>query len=246
MMILSAQNERAEIFYTLQGEGINTGKPAIFIRSAGCNLHCVWCDTAYTWNWNATSFSHVRDQDDKAYKFDKASRTVKCSTDEIVATILDKKCSHLVLTGGEPLLQQKGWLAVLAALNKVRPFTAEVETNGTLMPDADFDAYITHYNVSPKLQNSKMDVNVRLLKPVLQHFVLQGKAWFKFVISSDADVDEVLACVSSFDIPRERVFLMPEGTSKMTIESRLAGLSALCQENGFRLGDRLHIRLGIA
>ena len=61
-----------EIFHTLQGEGLSAGKPAVFIRASLCNLHCVWCDTDYTWNWENTPWKHERDSDPDYRKYKKA------------------------------------------------------------------------------------------------------------------------------------------------------------------------------
>ena len=81
----------SEIFESIQGEGTNAGKEAIFLRTAECNLRCTWCDTKYTWDW-------------KNYSYDKE---VKEITINDIKQILEKlSIRHLVITGGEPLMQQ--------------------------------------------------------------------------------------------------------------------------------------------
>ena len=47
----------SEIFESIQGEGNNAGKPAVFLRTAECNLKCIWCDTKYTWDWKNYDYS---------------------------------------------------------------------------------------------------------------------------------------------------------------------------------------------
>ena len=80
-----------EIFKSIQGEGPNFGKPAIFLRTAQCNLKCTWCDTKYTWDW-------------KNYDFSKEVKEM--TIDEVKDAITELEIKHLVITGGEPLLQQ--------------------------------------------------------------------------------------------------------------------------------------------
>ena len=82
-----------EIFHTLQGEGASLGSPAVFLRLSLCNLHCHWCDTPYTWNWEQTPWIH---QD--GIKFSKTDEIVELSPAEVAPLILSYKCIRLVLT----------------------------------------------------------------------------------------------------------------------------------------------------
>ena len=94
-----------EIFYSLQGEGWWTGTPAVFVRLAGCNLRCPFCDTDF-------------------------SRSVPMSLDHVLAEVtrLAGECRHVVVTGGEPSLQINE--AFVRAFHEVG-FILHLETNGT-------------------------------------------------------------------------------------------------------------------
>lgn len=245
MLILSSKNDTPEIFYTLQGEGLSIGTPAIFLRTAGCNLHCFWCDTDYTWNWEGTSFTHRRDDDPTYHKFNKSERSLKISVEDCCSEILQHPCSRMVLTGGEPLLQQKELTNLMKTLNLTRSFQSEVETNGTIVPTPDFDAQIVQYNVSPKLENSQNPKSLRCNEEALRWFAQSPKASFKFVLSDPSDVEEILELVAEFNIPKSRVLWMPEGGTVEQLNKNAVWLTELCQKHGIRFSDRLHIRLKI-
>ncbi len=100
----------AEVFRSLQGEGRNQGRPTVFLRLAGCNLACRWCDTPY-----ARAGGEERDA---AWVLD--------AVREIAGP-----CRLVCVTGGEPLLQQEYLVPVLAALSR-EGFACEIETNGTV------------------------------------------------------------------------------------------------------------------
>src|SRR5512136_1450492 len=97
----------AEIFKSLQGEGKNQGKPCLFIRLAGCNLNCQWCDTTY-------------------------ARTggIEMGLDMILEQVWRTNPSYVCITGGEPLLQADELEPLLISLHK-RGTAIDIETNGT-------------------------------------------------------------------------------------------------------------------
>lgn len=112
----------AEIFYSVQGEGTWTGTPAVFVRLAGCNLSCAFCDTDY------------------ALKF-------MAAVDEVVAQVraAGGACPMIVLTGGEPTAQSEA-LALIDAL-RADGRRVHIESNGTLATPLPDDVWLT---VSPK------------------------------------------------------------------------------------------------
>jgi len=97
-----------EIFQSLQGEGKNQGKPCLFIRLAGCNLHCRWCDTAYA-----------------------QTGGIEMSIDAILEHVSRLNPSYVCITGGEPLLQPDELEQLVATLHQ-RGTAIDIETNGTI------------------------------------------------------------------------------------------------------------------
>jgi len=225
-----------EIFHTLQGEGASLGAPAIFLRLSLCNLHCHWCDTPYTWNWEGTPWPH---QD--GVKFSKAEQIIELTPAEIAPLISNYQCDRLVITGGEPLLQQ----TQLSELIPLLPSIAfiEIETNGTQIPSGPFAAIPTQFNVSPKLSNSGIKEELRLKPNALSFFSSRENALFKFVVCNSTDLTEVLDLQKAFQIPSSRIFLMPEGRDAETLEKRSLWLADICRDHGFRFSPRLHVLL---
>jgi len=97
----------SEIFRSLQGEGLNQGRPCTFIRLTGCNLRCAWCDTDYAQEGGT-----------------------KMSVTEVLDQVWLLNGKHICITGGEPLLQQEEILELLKKFS-LHGYTVEIETNGT-------------------------------------------------------------------------------------------------------------------
>jgi organic radical activating enzyme len=233
-----------EIFHTLQGEGASMGTPAIFIRSSRCNLHCVWCDTDYTWNWEGTTWPHQRDAEPGYRKYQRKEQTLVIEPEEIAQIVRALPCKRLVLTGGEPLLQQHGWIALLDLLNSPENrYAVEVETNGTLLPLPALDRHVTQYNVSPKLGNSGNDLSLRIQPAVLRWFGASPKTWLKFVIAQREDLAEVLGLINELELPQNQIILMPEGRSPEVLNQTRLWLADTCRDLNFRFSDRLHLHL---
>jgi len=105
----------SEIFYSIEGEGIEIGRPEIFVRLSGCNLRCVWCDTKYAW------------EDGK-----------DMSVEEVIEEIKKYPCKNVSITGGEPLLQRKELLGLIKKLNEAG-YWIQINTNGTIFDKEIFD-----------------------------------------------------------------------------------------------------------
>ncbi|APE27106.1 7-carboxy-7-deazaguanine synthase QueE [Aurantiacibacter gangjinensis] len=224
-----------EIFASVQGEGPSAGMPVAFIRLSRCNLACVWCDTAYTWHFDGDERPHRSGE-----TFDRKANQVTLQAADAAQRIAALGQNRLVITGGEPTMQAGKLAEMLEHLPDMR---VEIETNGTVKPPARLDVRVDQYNVSPKLAHSGNPAELALKPDMLDHWASEPRAWFKFVIAAPGDVDEVLSLVERHAIPRDRVFLMPEGTDSATLRERMEWLVPLCLKHGFRLSDRAHIHL---
>ncbi len=241
---LAKLGDGPEIFHTIQGEGPGVGLPAVFVRASRCNLHCQWCDTDHTWNFIGTPWSHVKDADPAYRKYDRAEVTFQLAPAEAAERVLAHRCHRTVITGGEPLLQQRAFLEMIRHIRSGDPGHAfEVETNATVMPEPDFAAAVDQFNVSPKLGNSGMPEAKRIVPEVLAWFANRNSAFFKFVVASPADLGEIEALVEDHGLPRSRTLLMPEGRSATQLDRTAPWLAEVCRDGGFRFCDRLHIRL---
>lgn len=241
---LALNEGQPEIFHSIQGEGKSTGVPSVFVRTSACNLHCIWCDTPYTWNWEGTTYRHVQDQEGRLAKFDKGSQQRDLPLAELVDAIRQFGCTNVIFTGGEPMLQQQPIVSVMRQLRQLdERFSFEVETNGTLEPIPEFDREMDQYNVSVKLANSGVPEHLRLREPALRALASRPQATFKFVVQNQADLDEIEALMERHAIRPEAVWLMPEGTDSATLRRRLPWLVEVCKRRGFNLSDRLHIHL---
>ena len=216
-----------EIFHSIQGEGVTAGTPSVFLRLATCNLTCTWCDTKYTWDWDQHDYS---------------TEVMSLPADEIERRILAYECRHLVITGGEPLLQQSA-LAPLAASLREQGFYCEVETNGTLPPQPEMASAISQWNVSPKLANSGNRPERREVPEALNAFAGMDSAYFKLVVAVPEDLEEVDELIRRYDVPARRVVLMPEGVTPRTLAQRSGWLAEACTQRGYRFSTRLHILL---
>ena len=215
----------AELFATLQGEGPSLGQHALFVRLSGCNLDCSWCDTPYTWDWS---------------RFDQTTQSRTMPIGAVVDWLLSRPAGLIVITGGEPLIQQRRLLplvsAVVAAGRRV-----EIETNGTIAPDAALVELVERFNVSPKLGGSGVSRGRRIRPAALEQLRDSGKAVFKFVIADEADTAEL--CELQEQLGLRPVWVMPQGVTDDTV---LAGLRALAEPalaHGWNLTPRLHVLL---
>ncbi len=217
-----------EIFTSVQGEGPSAGEPAVFLRLASCNLNCVWCDTPYSWDWHA---------------FDRSKEVHSMTIDDVLRMVLAclGECKLLVITGGEPLLQQAGLAVFLQALRTVSSnVRAEVETNGTIQAQAEVASLVHLFVASPKLANSAIAGNRRLRPHVLQSFARLNSV-LKFVTVEPSEAEEVGHIVANAGFEHDRVWLMPEGTTAQSIREGMKELAPVCVANGYNLSPRLHI-----
>jgi len=161
---------------------------------------------------------------------------------EIEKRLLVQDCRRLIVTGGEPLIQQKELTNLLASL-KTEGFYIEIETNGTIVPDGDLICLIDQWNVSPKLENSGNPLHLREIAEVYSFFTNLSSSYFKYVIQAEYDLSEVHDLIYKYNISRERVILMPEATDDETLIERGRWLAEVCKEEGYRFSTRLQVLL---
>jgi 7-carboxy-7-deazaguanine synthase len=220
----------SEIFYSVQGEGVLTGVPSVFVRLSGCNLRCNWCDTPYA-SWNPEGTTGTIPQ--------------------ILREIQNHPGRHVVLTGGEPMIAKD--VEKLAEQIKGLGYHLTIETAATVAPDG---IACDLASLSPKLLNSAPDSRLgttwRRKHETLRWQPAVVRAWIdayryqlKFVVSQPGDIEEIEGMLAAIDrdIPRHQVLLMPEGTTHETIRSRAGWLSELCKTRGYRYAHRLHLEL---
>lgn len=216
-----------EIFHSVQGEGVSIGVPSVFLRLSTCNLACRWCDTKYTWDWQ---------------NFDYETEVINLDVGDIERRIRAFDCSHVVITGGEPMLQQAELEPLVESL-AADGYTFEVETNGTIVPNPGMLRHVGQWNVSPKLRTSGNSQEEREMPLALETFAQLPEAYFKFVATVESDVDEVCALRDKYKLPTNRVLLMPEGRTPDGLQKKSSWLSEACVKHGFRFSTRLHIIL---
>jgi 7-carboxy-7-deazaguanine synthase len=217
----------AEIFYSIQGEGMLAGVPSAFVRLSGCNLRCKWCDTPYA-SWEPEG------------------------DDWMLGTLLGEVRrdwpTHVVVTGGEPMISPM--IELLTERLKEQEMHITIETAGTVYAPVTCDLM----SISPKLANSTpherdggrwaaQHDRLRYQPEVLKKLMAEYEYQLKFVVSSEDDLAEIHTIIKETDADRGRVMLMAEGTKAETIHERAAWIVEVCKRERFRYSPRLHIDL---
>lgn len=214
---------------TVQGEGPNAGHRCAFIRLGLCNLNCSWCDTPYTWDW----------QGQNGPAQDRAA-LVAMTPAELLDALAPLLVDHVVISGGEPLVQRNKLGPLVSALKAVGYFV-EIETNGTLNPSDELIAGVDWWNVSPKLEHSGVAPGKAKRLDTLSDFYAGGRACFKFVCQRAEDLYEVAALMDSIDADPSAVWIMPEGRDALTITETTATIAPAVIDRGYNLTTRLHV-----
>jgi len=212
-----------EVFYTLQGEGPFSGEPAVFVRLAGCNLSCYWCDTEFE------------------------SSTWRPDLSELMQTIAEVKtpfCNLVVLTGGEPFRQNIRPLidGLLSLSNSMR---VQIETNGTLwidLPESDR----LHIVCSPKTAN----LNQKLVAKVdsYKYLVAAGQvdASDGLPTTSTQQAGEPARIARPPAESCAQVFVMPiDARDSETNEANIQATVSSALTHGYRLTLQTHKLTGI-
>lgn len=204
-----------------------TGVPSVFVRTSGCNLRCVWCDTPYT-SWSPEG----------------ADMTVE----QILAAVQSHPARHAVVTGGEPLIAPQ----VVEVTEGIRKLGLHVtiETAGTVYHRVACNLM----SISPKLANSTphereggkwaaQHDRLRYRPDVLKRLMSEYEYQLKFVVASPDDLTEIAKMLEDVQADRSRVVLMPEGITPEALRERAPWLTEICKREGFRYSPRLHIEL---
>jgi len=218
----------AEIFYSIQGEGRLIGIPSVFVRSSGCNLRCLWCDTPYT-SWRPEG---------KEWSVEKVLREVQ-----------KYPSRHVVITGGEPFLAHD--LPELTARLKNSGCHITIETAATIVKAVNCDLV----SMSPKLSNStpwkrergkfaQMHEQHRLNLEVIQGFIDGYDYQLKFVVERKKDFIEIREILDKLRaVDPARVLLMAQGRSRRELREKSPWIVELCKKHGFGFTPRLQIEL---
>ena len=221
----------AEIYASLQGEGLLAGTPSAFVRTSGCNLRCHWCDTPFT------SWEPIGEQRSVAW---------------VAAAVDALGRRHAVITGGEPLLLPE--VAELCSVLRAQGIHITIETAGTVFLDAAADLV----SISPKLASSAPPSDTpgnwaarheeaRRRDDVLLALMAGGNYQLKFVIDSTADLAAAVAWIDDLAAARSggvdlsRVLFMPQGRSREELARTTAWLAPECLARGIHLAHRHHI-----
>lgn len=219
------------VFATLQGEGVTAGLPSVFLRLHYCNLTCGlpigWkCDTTYTWDSRIPEF--WKEPEDWSYV--KAASLVEEAWD---AKFGDKQERRLVVTGGEPLIQQRKLAKLLELL---RGWRVEIETNGTITPIPVLQT--RQFNCSPKLENSGNNKARRYNPSALRAINALPNSWFKFVVSDISDLDEIGEIVRDCGLNEDKLLIMPEGQTADVVEGHAQLVRDAVNERGWKITMR--------
>jgi 7-carboxy-7-deazaguanine synthase len=214
---------------TIQGEGPAAGRSMRILRLYGCNLSCGPCDTAHT--WDTTRFAR--------------RNNMQTMTAEEILHRLPAGVSMFLLTGGEPLLQQRA-----DAFRRLLPRLANraevhVETNGTVEPTEWFQQLVSLWVVSPKMAAMPM---LRSRQKSAVHSFWRGaplSAHLKVVCRDAGDAKRAVDLASELEWPRRRVWLMPEGVTTEVLSARWPVIAAAAAEYGVNATHRLHILAGV-
>lgn len=224
----------SEKFYSIQGEGKSMGVPAFFIRLKSCNLLCGGIGTdkdgllhdGATWRCDSI----------EVWLHGEEISTVELASEFLICP----PGTHLIITGGEPLLQQREIVKLIEMLPANR--IVEIETNGTIMPDPYLWNRV-QWNVSPKLNNSGMPAHKRIREDVICKLA-RFNSQFKFVIANESDLREVwLSYAAAMGIPKDKIWLMPAADNQQSLNEVSQVVIELAKTYGVNFSNRLHIQV---
>ena len=228
----------SEVFYSIQGEGITSGYPAVFVRLGGCNLMCGGMGTQF---------------DKKLYN----DATWRCDTIEVwmksksinANEVLTKEehraiinGANIIITGGEPLIQQKALKSFIEYVDDLyKNVYIEIETNGTVKPSDYLTKRVDQWNCSPKIENSGNEKVMFYHKDVIKK-LNKLNTIFKFVVSKEKDWQNIESLYMPL-INKDKVWLMPSGENKDLLNESKQIVAEICKRNYIKYTNRLHIEI---
>jgi organic radical activating enzyme len=229
----------------IQGEGADIGLPVFFVRFAGCNLYCKWCDTPYTWYYEGSDHEHVYSD-----KVNRSDYEIEITPEQVVEKILalkgDSEIRNVIFSGGEPLLQQKQIIEISKLLIEESPkWYLSIETNGTIKLTEGLGKLLNTINCSPKLESSGCLEKHRNKPKSINSYVEQAPSFFKFVAgieTFDHDIAEIENWQMENNISDNSIYVMPEGIEKDQIIAGTLFLEQNLKKN-WRVTSRLHVLL---
>jgi 7-carboxy-7-deazaguanine synthase len=219
----------AEVYASIQGEGQFAGTPSVFVRTTGCNLRCWFCDTPFT-SWKPEG-PHV-------------------SVGDLFRQVRAYEVEHVVLTGGEPLLQPDS-VPLCEQLLAAGHFVT-IETAGTVFRPAPASLM----SISPKLANSsplqadsadairwrKRHEHTRSDHDVIAKLIAAAEFQFKFVVDEFSDLAEITDYLADWpQVPGQRIWLMPQARTREELAARSDWLEAESARLGYRFSSRWQI-----
>ncbi|MEV4116783.1 7-carboxy-7-deazaguanine synthase QueE [Nonomuraea sp. NPDC049695] len=183
------------------------------------------CDTPYTWD---------------SSRYDLRRESSRRTVTEVGEELLRLDTELVVVTGGEPLIQQRQLVPLVHHLIDAGR-RVEFETNGTFAPLPELLLDGVRFNVSPKLSNAGMPESMRIVPHALTVLAESGQAAFKFVAVEKPDLDEIGNLVHVYGLAP--VYVMPEGTTPEAVISRARALADDVLARGWSMTTRLHILL---
>lgn len=215
----------SEIYRSVQGEGLLTGTPSVFVRTSGCNLRCWFCDTPFA-SWNPEG--------------------EYMSIDQIGTSVDELQANHVVLTGGEPFIFKN--LRELCYRLHGSQHHLTIETAGTIYRELVCDLV----SISPKLYGSAPVSSSsswhaahhqrRERLDVVRQLMSEHAYQLKFVVDQPHDAEEVLEYLEKLGgYDGGRVLLMPQGTQAAALDRQAEWLLPWCQKHELRFCPRAHI-----